>query len=385
MDESDSAPLVRGARAFETSCHGEGNSSLCHSDDDDGRPKRTGTVLTAAAHIITAVIGSGVLSLPWSMAQLGWIAGPIVLFTFAIVTYYMSLLLADCYRSPDIVTGKRNYTYMQAVKANLDGCHFHGTYGGVVAIGNTTETQKAWLICQALGNVAFAYSYSMILIEIQDTLKSPPPENKSMRKATSVGIGVTTIFYMLSGCVGYAAFGNDAPGNILMGFESYGPYWLIDFANACVVVHLVGAYQVFSQPVYACVEEFVYEGSSGSGFIYKEFVLSLPMDWTYRFNIFQLLWRSAFVVACTLVAMLLPFFNDILGILGALGFWPLTVYYPVEMFIAQMQVRKWTKEWLTLQVVSATCLLISVAAAIGSIEGVIQDLKVYKPFKTILR
>ncbi|KAH7442284.1 hypothetical protein KP509_03G080300 [Ceratopteris richardii] len=422
------------------------------------------------------------------MAQLGWIAGPIVLFTFAIVTYYMSLLLADCYRSPDIVTGKRNYTYMQAVKANLggiqvwfcgvvqyasligtsigytltasismvailrsdclrrtgkpsschisnnpsmilfgavqiilsqipdfnklwwlsivaaimsfsysiiglgvclgklfDGCHFHGTYGGVVAIGNTTETQKAWLICQALGNVAFAYSYSMILIEIQDTLKSPPPENKSMRKATSVGIGVTTIFYMLSGCVGYAAFGNDAPGNILMGFESYGPYWLIDFANACVVVHLVGAYQVFSQPVYACVEEFVYEGSSGSGFIYKEFVLSLPMDWTYRFNIFQLLWRSAFVVACTLVAMLLPFFNDILGILGALGFWPLTVYYPVEMFIAQMQVRKWTKEWLTLQVVSATCLLISVAAAIGSIEGVIQDLKVYKPFKTILR
>ncbi|KAH7442285.1 hypothetical protein KP509_03G080300 [Ceratopteris richardii] len=266
-----------------------------------------------------------------------------------------------------------------------DGCHFHGTYGGVVAIGNTTETQKAWLICQALGNVAFAYSYSMILIEIQDTLKSPPPENKSMRKATSVGIGVTTIFYMLSGCVGYAAFGNDAPGNILMGFESYGPYWLIDFANACVVVHLVGAYQVFSQPVYACVEEFVYEGSSGSGFIYKEFVLSLPMDWTYRFNIFQLLWRSAFVVACTLVAMLLPFFNDILGILGALGFWPLTVYYPVEMFIAQMQVRKWTKEWLTLQVVSATCLLISVAAAIGSIEGVIQDLKVYKPFKTILR
>ncbi|KAJ7002767.1 hypothetical protein NC653_008084 [Populus alba x Populus x berolinensis] len=31
--------------------------------DDDGRPKRTGTVWTASAHIITAVIGSGVLSL----------------------------------------------------------------------------------------------------------------------------------------------------------------------------------------------------------------------------------------------------------------------------------------------------------------------------------
>ncbi|KAL2553886.1 Transmembrane amino acid transporter domain-containing protein [Forsythia ovata] len=44
--------------------------------DDDGRLKRTGTVWTASAHIITAVIGSGVLSLAWATAQLGWIAGP---------------------------------------------------------------------------------------------------------------------------------------------------------------------------------------------------------------------------------------------------------------------------------------------------------------------
>ncbi|GKC02435.1 amino acid transporter, transmembrane, partial [Tanacetum coccineum] len=41
--------------------------------DDDGRPKRTGTLYTASAHIITAVIGSGVLALAWATAQLGWI------------------------------------------------------------------------------------------------------------------------------------------------------------------------------------------------------------------------------------------------------------------------------------------------------------------------
>ncbi|CAL5342229.1 unnamed protein product [Camellia sinensis] len=35
---------------------------------------RTGTVWTAIAHVITGVIGSGVLSLAWSVAQLGWIA-----------------------------------------------------------------------------------------------------------------------------------------------------------------------------------------------------------------------------------------------------------------------------------------------------------------------
>ena len=77
-----------------------------------------GTLWTASAHIITAVIGSGVLSLAWSMAQLGWIAGPIVLLCFSIVTYFTSTLLSDCYRSPDAV-GIRNYTYMDAVRANL--------------------------------------------------------------------------------------------------------------------------------------------------------------------------------------------------------------------------------------------------------------------------
>lgn len=78
-----------------------------------------GSVWTASAHIITAVIGSGVLSLAWAVAQLGWIAGPIVMLLFSFVTYYTSSLLSDCYRSGDPLFGKRNYTYMDVVQANL--------------------------------------------------------------------------------------------------------------------------------------------------------------------------------------------------------------------------------------------------------------------------
>jgi amino acid permease len=79
----------------------------------------SGTVWTASAHIITAVIGSGVLSLAWSTAQLGWIIGPVTLVLFSITTYYTSSLLADCYRTGDPVSGKRNYTYMDAVASYL--------------------------------------------------------------------------------------------------------------------------------------------------------------------------------------------------------------------------------------------------------------------------
>ena len=87
--------------------------------DDDGREKRTGTWLTASAHIITAVIGSGVLSLSWAIAQLGWIAGLLILVIFSFITYFTSTMLADCYRAPDPVTGKRNYTYMDVVRSYL--------------------------------------------------------------------------------------------------------------------------------------------------------------------------------------------------------------------------------------------------------------------------
>lgn len=70
-----------------------------------------------------------------------------------------------------------------------------------------------------------------------------------MKRASMVAVLVTTFFYLCCGCFGYAAFGDDTPGNLLTGFGFYEPYWLIDFANACIVLHLVGGYQVLL-PIY---------------------------------------------------------------------------------------------------------------------------------------
>ena len=78
-----------------------------------------GTVWTATAHIITAVIGSGVLSLAWGVAQLGWVGGPAAIVLFGAVICYTSTLLAECYRSGDPVFGPRNRTYIDAVRATL--------------------------------------------------------------------------------------------------------------------------------------------------------------------------------------------------------------------------------------------------------------------------
>ncbi|THG01448.1 hypothetical protein TEA_023636 [Camellia sinensis var. sinensis] len=118
--------------------------------------------------------------------------------------------------------------------------------GDIYGVSKTTVVEKVWVVAQAIGDIAFAFTYNIILLEIEmkDTLKSPPPENQTMKKASTAAILLTTTLYLCCACFGYAAFGDQTPGNLLTGFGFYEPYWLVDFANACVVLHLIGGYQV---------------------------------------------------------------------------------------------------------------------------------------------
>ncbi|KAI5408887.1 hypothetical protein KIW84_054644 [Lathyrus oleraceus] len=480
--------------------------------DDDGRAKRTGNVKSAVAHIITAVIGSGVLSLAWSIAQLGWIGGPIALISCAMATYISSFLLSDCYRNPDPVTGKRNYSYIDAVRVNLgmkrtyvagflqflslygtcvayvittaismraimrSNCyHKKGrdapcSYGGnlymmlfglvqivmsfipdlhnmtwvsVVAaimsfsysiiglgLGIATVISKArlhsvsanlrlcffvnfkqyyallyssyfiglgllfaengrflgslkgvqtanvadkiWLIFQAIGDISFSYPYPMLLLEIQDTLESPPSENRTMKKASVISISITTFFYLCCGCFGYAAFGNAAPGNLLTGFGFYEPYWLIDFANVCIIIHLVGGYQIYSQPIYSTADRWCSKKFPKSGFVNDFRRVKLPLLPAFEVNLYRFCFRTTYVISTTGLAILFPYFNQVLGVLGGINFWPLAIYFPVEMYFVQMKIGAWTGKWIALRIFSFACFLVTIVGLIGSFEGIVR-------------
>ncbi|CAL1404770.1 unnamed protein product [Linum trigynum] len=456
------------------------NSSSSYSGGGDGAAaaalvERSGTVWTAVAHIITGVIGSGVLSLQWSVAQLGWAAGPAAMVMFAAVTLVSAFLLCDCYRSPHPLLGpSRNRSYLQAVNLTLgrtkawacgvlvhtsmygigiaytitaaismrsiqqsacttynnnnnkkeDGAcdmswhmlvfglaemfmsqipNFHDIQwlsnvaalmslaysfiglglgfarvlengyvkGSMTGIRGATPVDKMWKVSQALGDIAFAYPYSLILIEIQDTLKSPPSENETMKKASTVAILVTTVFYLCCGGFGYAAFGEDTPGNLLTGFTH--PHWLLDFANACIVLHILGGYQVYCQPVFATAEKWLVETFPDS-ILVRHSSVKLPVPAAGRnveVKVLRLCFRTLYVASTTAIAMMFPYFNQVIGVLGGFMYWPVSIYFPVEMYVKQREVEAWTVKWVLLHLFSVFCLLLICFALVGSVQGLL--------------
>lgn len=203
-----------------------------------------------------------------------------------------------------------------------------------------------------------------------DTLKSPPPEVHTMKKASLVSIVTTTFFYLCCGCFGYAAFGKNTPGNLLTGFGFYEPYWLVGFANACIILHLVGGYRVYSQPVFELVEKWFSKRYPDNAYA-KDINIQMPCVPAFSLNIFRLCFRTLYVVSTTGIALLFPYFNQVLGVLGAFNFWPMSIYFPFQMYFVQQKIGVWTRKWVVLQIFSIICLAISIVGFMGSVQRLI--------------
>ncbi len=217
---------------------------------------------------------------------------------------------------------------------------------------------KVFGVFEALGTIAFAFSFSSVLVEIQATLEQPPPSAHSMRKAVLVAITLSGILYGAVAVTGLLALGDETPGDdsgwlllvlcflllfttstgdILMGFPEGGI--LVAIANWAVVLHMVTAYQVrcfcsspllvrlvnipsshqvFAQPMFALLETSAAASQVGGALAMQ---CSTGEGGASEGWAFRLLIRSASVVLATLSAAAVPLFSEIISFIGALSFW----------------------------------------------------------------
>lgn len=123
--------------------------------------------------------------------------------------------------------------------------------------------------------------------------------------------------------------------------------------------------------MFAIVERWAAEKYPNSGFVNNNYILKIPLLPAFRSNLFRLCFRTTYVASTTSVAIIFPYFNQVLGVAGTLTAWPLDVYFPVEMYITQKNVGRWTRKWIVLRVYSIIYLLVTTFALIGSVGGLI--------------
>jgi amino acid permease len=185
---------------------------------------------------------------------------------------------------------------------------YFDTKGTITGIQLETTTATAWNVLNSIGAILFAYSFSFILLEIQDTIHTPKGMKHGpiipMKKAVNICVSIMTFFYISIAVFGYLSQGNEVKPYILDSFPD-APAWVIDLANAMVLIHMIPAYQVWSQPHFEWVE------------------FTFPVMETKKFMKMKVLkfgYRTLYVCLVTFLAILMPFFGVILGFVGAMGF-----------------------------------------------------------------
>jgi amino acid permease len=412
----------------------------------------------AAFHSVCAVVGAGVLGLPYAFSYLGWLGGLSSLTILLCVSLYTSYLLSELHEDGNIrlntyreigqhVWGEKKgwwavapvqftlmaglcITYAVTAGQSLKGiassecsgvdCQdgiapwiilfgivqlflsqvpdFHSLWwvsllGGAMSIGyctiaaggsiaaavgdedyangstNSTDistgsssstADNVFGIMNALGSVAFTFGGQAVVPEIQATLATPPRSPLSMMKAIGASYIVVFFTYYSVGISGYAAFGSNVEPDILLSIKK--PQILVDIADLMVVIHVAAGYQVFAMPLFDVFEGYV-----------RSKMNKMP-----RPVVLRLLVRSLFVFVTTFIAVLVPFFGDLMGLIASIGLMPVTFILPPLLWISS---RKPTGiEFWVNAAIAAGSVALAVVAFVGSARNIIHDASEYDAF-----
>ena len=128
--------------------------------------------------------------------------------------------------------------------------------------------------------------------------------------------------------------------------------------------------QVYSQPLFANVENWFRFRFPDSEFVNHTYFLKLPFLPAFELNFLRLSFRTPYVASTTVIALIFPYFNQILVVLGSLIFWPLTIYFPVEMYLGLSNTEAWTAKWVMLRTFSIVGFVFGLFTLTGSIQGI---------------
>eukprot|EP00891_Asterochloris_glomerata_P007548 jgi/Astpho2/7548/fgenesh1_pg.00115_%23_4_t len=210
---------------------------------------------------------------------------------------------------------------------------------------HTTPADKAFGTMTGVAIMHFAYG-NTIIPEIQATAK--PPVVKTMNKAIWMLYAELAALYLPSAIIGYAAY-----GAALSDGGSFMPFFQL------VVVNAIAGVLIYAAPITEHFETKVLDAKSSI--------------WSFKNWFKRTLLRCAYMFFSAFVAALIPFFGDILALVGALGITPIDFLLPLVLYVFYTHPRPAT-HWLVLNgALIVLYTLVMIAGAAAAIRGIILD------------
>ncbi|XP_051115902.1 lysine histidine transporter 2-like [Andrographis paniculata] len=228
---------------------------------------------------------------------------------------------------------------------------------------SSTGAGRLFGFLSALGDVAFAFAGHNVVLEIQAGIPSTlgKPSKGPMWKGVIVAYIVVALCYFPVAFIGYYVFGNSVEDNILVSLQK--PEWIIIAANAFVVIHVIGSYQIYAMPVFDMIESYLLMN------------LKFKPSWKLR-----LVTRTSYVVLTMFLAITFPFFGGLLSFFGGFAFAPTTYYLPCIIWLALKKPRRFSLSWFANWGCIVVGVLLTILAPIGALRQIIIFSKTYKFF-----
>ncbi|CAN1743799.1 Probable GABA transporter 2 [Linum perenne] len=359
----------------------------------------------AGYHLTTAIVGPTILTLPYAFRGMGWVLGVSSLTVMGVISFYsyylMSLVLDFCERD-----GRRHIRFRELAADVL------GIYAGTTTfyihnlnINTTERTCNYVLLCAAVSKNAPPRDYTLesqdshkvfsaftslsiiaaifgngILPEIQATL-APPATGKMLKGLVMCYSVILVTFYSVS-ISGYFVFGNKSSSNIIQNFipdqgPALAPTWVLGGATLCVLFQLLAIglvnnqftfVSVYSQVAFEVMEKKSADPSKGM--------------FSIRNLIPRIILRSLYMAACGFVAAMLPFFGDINGIVGAIGFIPLDFILPMLLYNITFKPSKSSSTYWINMIIMVVFTGVGLLGAFASMRKLVLDAHKFKIFSS---
>ncbi|KAL5747640.1 hypothetical protein ACOSP7_024651 [Xanthoceras sorbifolium] len=210
-----------------------------------------------------------------------------------------------------------------------------------------------------------------ILPEIQATLA--PPATGKMVKGLVMCYSVIFVTFYSAAVSGYWVFGNKSGSNILKSLmpdngPSLAPTSVLGLAVVFVLLQLLAIGLVYSQVAFEIMEKKTADVNQGM--------------FSRRNLIPRLVLRTLYMIFCGVMAAMLPFFGDINGVVGAIGFIPLDFILPMLLYNMTHKPSKSSLTYLINISIMVVFTGVGLMGAFSSIRKLILDANKFKLFSS---